>query len=169
MRVGFQQINFAIPAQTAVGTAKVTITGTPSGTLNGAMTIVSVAPGLFSVSGGWAAALYSRYTTDLAPIETNKPIFDPNTAKGVPIPRNPGEQLYLILYGTGIRGHSVAGVTATVGGVSVPVLGAVPTSQFVGEDQINIGPVPASLPSGTQAIVLTVDGKKTNGPGVVLQ
>ena len=46
---------------------------------------------------------------------------------------------------------------------SVPVLGAVPQGQFVGLDQINIGPLPRSLVGrGTINILLTADGKRAN-------
>ena len=63
-------------------------------------------------------------------------------------------------------------VMATVGGENVPVPAAVPQGQFVGLDQVNLGPLPRSLVGrGVVDIVLTVDDKQTNvltvtiGPG----
>jgi subtilase family serine protease len=47
------------------------------------------------------------------------------------------EQIYLEMYGTGIRHAS--SVTASVGGVNVPVLFAGPAPGFAGLDQVNIG------------------------------
>jgi hypothetical protein len=56
----------------------------------------------------------------------------------------PGDRVYLVLYGTGIR-HA-ASLTATINGVSVPVayFGAQGTHE--GLDQINLGPLPAASP-----------------------
>jgi len=72
--------------------------------------------------------------------------------------------VYLVLFGTGIRGRSsLAAVSATVGGVAVPVVFAGDSGQFVGLDQVNIGPLPRSLKGAGQAIVLlTVDGNTAN-------
>ena len=51
----------------------------------------------------------------------------------------------------------------TVGGEEVPVLGAVPQGEYVGLDQINIGPLPRSLAGrGEVNILLTTDGKPAN-------
>ena len=74
------------------------------------------------------------------------------------------DQTYLSLYGTGFRGFSSASaVTATVGGVNVPVVGTAAHSQFAGLDQVNIGPLPRTLAGkGDSSIVLKVDGKTSN-------
>ena len=89
-------------------------------------------------------------------------IFDPNTLAAVPIDLSPeGDQVFLLLFGTGIRGFT-SKVTATVGGVEVPVLGAIPQGQFEGLDQVNIGPIPRSLiGAGVVEIILIVDGIPT--------
>jgi uncharacterized protein (TIGR03437 family) len=55
--------------------------------------------------------------------------------------------------------------TATIGGVNVNVnvTGPVAQPQFVGLDQVNVGPVPRSLAGkGEQDVVLTVEGKQAN-------
>ena len=90
-------------------------------------------------------------------------IFDLFTGASVPIDLGPeGEQVFLLLYGTGVRGFT-SEVTTMVGGESVPVLGAVPQGDFVGLDQINIGPLPRSLAGrGEVNILLTADGKPAN-------
>ena len=74
------------------------------------------------------------------------------------------DQVFLSLYGTGIRGFSsAAAITATAGGVNVPVLGAAAHSEFAGMDQVNIGPLPRGLAGrGDTSIVLRLDGKSTN-------
>ena len=68
----------------------------------------------------------------------------------------------MLLFGTGFRGFTES-VSAAVGGENVQVLGAVPQGQFVGLDQINIGPLPRSLAGrGEVNILLTADGKPAN-------
>ena len=56
----------------------------------------------------------------------NRTRFDPTLNRFVAIPLDPGnesDQLFLVLYGTGVRGRSsLAAVSATVGGVASEVL-----------------------------------------------
>jgi uncharacterized protein (TIGR03437 family) len=70
------------------------------------------------------------------------------------------------MYGTGIRNAN--NVTASVGGLSVPVLYAGPAPDFAGEDQVNIGPLPQALAgAGSVNIVLTADGQAANTVNVI--
>ncbi|MGH6892399.1 MAG: pre-peptidase C-terminal domain-containing protein [Dongiaceae bacterium] len=88
-----------------------------------------------------------------------------NRFVAVPIDLGPAtDDVYLILYGTGIRLRSSLGmVTARVGGVTVPVLFAGATPGLIGLDQINLGPLPRSLAGrGEVDVTLTVDGKVAN-------
>ena len=73
------------------------------------------------------------------------------------------DQVFLILYGTGLRYHSgLANVTATVGGTNAQVLYAGAKGSLVGLDQINVL-IPRSLIGrGEIDVVLTVNGKTTN-------
>jgi uncharacterized protein (TIGR03437 family) len=48
------------------------------------------------------------------------------------------EKTYLMLFGTGIRGSSLAYVNADIGGVKVPVLGVAAQGQYQGLDQVNV-------------------------------
>ena len=86
---------------------------------------------------------------------------DPKTLAATPINLGgSGEQIYLQLYGTGLRGGSAV---ATVGGVSVPVAGPVPQGEFTGLDQVNLGPLPSTLAGrGELEISLIVAGKPSN-------
>jgi len=60
------------------------------------------------------------------------------------------------------RGYS-GQATATVGGVSVPVAGAAATGVYLGEDVVNIGPLPSSLAGrGAADVVLSFNGKLAN-------
>ena len=80
----------------------------------------------------------------------------------------PAASLYLLLYGTGLRGAGTT--TASVGGVSVPVIFAGAQGQFAGEDQVNIGPLPRSLAgSGNVQVILTSDGITANTVNITIK
>jgi uncharacterized protein (TIGR03437 family) len=85
----------------------------------------------------------------------------------VPVPVSLGAQtdrVFLVLYGTGIRNvRALSRVEARVGGTAVPVTFAGAQGQFIGLDQVNVGPLPRTLAgAGTATIVLTVDGFPAN-------
>ena len=165
------QINFLMPGGLAPGLATVVVTTDSGFESRTAVLIQNVAPALFTsnrMGTGVAAALFLRVNADGS--RAQDLIFDPNTAAAVPVSLGTeGDQVFLILFGTGIRGFT-SQVTATVGGENVPVLGAVPQGQFVGLDQANIGPLPRGLIGrGTVNLVLTVDGKAANTVTVAIQ
>lgn len=158
------QINYLIPAGTATGPATVTVTSGDQEVATGAIRVDTVAPGLFSANTqgtGVAAASCLRIGSDGK--RTEMLIFDPATQRSVPIDLGPaGDQVFLSLFGTGIRGYR-SGVAATTGGLSVPVVGAAAQTQFAGLDQVNIGPLPRSLAGrGEIEVILKVDGKSAN-------
>ncbi len=125
------------------------------------MTVADVAPGIFVVSGGSKvpAAFYLRVTAAGERIQSYT--FDPWTRAAVGIPRDSGDAIYLLLYGTGFR-RCGGRVTATANGQAVPVLAAVAQGEFAGLDQVNIGPLPASLASGEVTVRLQFDGLPAN-------
>jgi len=90
-----------------------------------------------------------------------------NNIIALPISLSAG-QVYLELYGTGIR--NAKKVAVTVGTQSVPVLSSGAQGFFVGLDQVNIGPLPKSLAgSGQTNIVLSADGQAANTVNVTFQ
>ncbi len=158
------QLNFLIPAGAALGDAVVTVFQGDQVLATGSVRIERVAPAIFTANAsgtGVAAASFLRVAADNS--RTQDLVFDPNTLAAVPIDLAPeGDQVFLLLFGTGIRGFT-GQMTATVGGVSVSVLGAVPQSQFEGLDQVNIGPIPGELiGAGEVDIILNLDGVPTN-------
>jgi uncharacterized protein (TIGR03437 family) len=90
-------------------------------------------------------------------------LFNLKTLAPVPVDLGPAtDQVYLSLYGTGFRSYS-GQATATVGGVNVPVAGAAPVGMYLGEDIVNIGPLPPSLAGrGAVDVVVSFDGKPAN-------
>ncbi len=157
-----------IPAGTALGDAVVTVFEGDQILATGSVRIEPIAPALFTANNdgmGVPAARLILVLPDTSQVEDF--IFDPNLPVGsrtaLPIDLSgEGELVFLVLYGTGIRGFYDE-VTATVGGVVVPVLGAFEHPIFVGLDQVNIGPIPLSLiGAGEVEIILFVDGIPTN-------
>lgn len=164
------QINLLVPKETAAGSAVIRVTreGGAVALTSGPVTVSDVAPGIFVVSGGSSvpAAFYLRVTPDGQ--RTQNYTFDPATLAAIEIPRDGGDAIYLLLYGTGFRRWG-GRVSATAGGEAVPVLGAVAQVEFAGLDQVNIGPLPASLPSGAAKVRLEFDGIPANNITVRLK
>ena len=161
------QINFLVPATTAVGKGTITVVS-GGASFSGDLLVSNVSPAIFTANSdgkGVPAAQVLRVSAAGA-------VMLDNTFKSAgsgPFVSNPinvqpaADRLYLMLYGTGLRRHSLNPVKATVGGVSVPVLYAGPQSQFPGLDQVNLGPLPASLlGKGDVDVVITVDGVPAN-------
>jgi uncharacterized protein (TIGR03437 family) len=75
-----------------------------------------------------------------------------------------GDALYLLLYGTGLRNPALAANTkVTVGGMTVPLIYAGSQNQFDALDQVNVGPLPASvITPGLKDVVIEVDGVRSN-------
>lgn len=160
------QINFVLSAL-ATGMATVRILNGDSTPPTTTVEVAAVAPGLFTVNGagtGVPAAIAIRRSIATQTDEA-VPVFqcDANSCVSVPIDMGSDAQVFLELFGTGIRGRSsLANVTATIGGVNVQVLFAGAQGQFPGLDQVNV-----TLPSNTDLhgekdLVLTVDGQAAN-------
>lgn len=77
------------------------------------------------------------------------------------------EQATLVLYGTGLNGAK--DVTATVGGIAVPVAYAGPQGTYAGLDQINLS-LPQSLAGkGKVDVIVTAAGKPSNPVHITLR
>ena len=161
------QINFEVPASTAVGEATITVlTGTGS-TSTGKVAIKNASPGIFTANGNGAgvpAALAVRVSADGTQTPVN--VFACDAAgRCAPAPMSMGaatDQIFVSLYGTGVRKRTdLEKVTCTIGGVAAPVSFA-GAQGSIGLDQINIQ-IPNSLRGrGEVAVLLTVDGETSN-------
>ncbi len=135
----------------------------------GVAQIAAVAPGLFSANAtaqGVAAASALRVRADGSQSYEVVAQFDQAQNKFVALPIDPGpatDQVFLVLFGTGIRFRSsLSAVTAKIGGADADVLYAGAHGGFVGLDQVNVR-VPRSLAGrGEVDIVLMVDGRMAN-------
>ena len=75
----------------------------------------------------------------------------------------PTDQVYLVLYGTGIRGHSgMSGFTATVGGEAAAVSYGGPQPDFDGLDQVNLLLPRSLIGRGRVEIALSIQGFGAN-------
>jgi uncharacterized protein (TIGR03437 family) len=172
-----EQVNFLVPDQTANGRAIVTLRRHDGSISTGDLLVKTVGPGLFAANAsGQGTGAIVALKVDGAGNQTYLPVsmYDSAQQKVVPVPLSLGsetDKLYLILNGTGIRGRpSLSDVRVEVGGVAVPVIFAGAQPDFVGLDQVNIGPLPRSLAGkGEVQVVMTVDSKRSNRVTVTIQ
>ncbi|MGH9841857.1 MAG: fibronectin type III domain-containing protein [Blastocatellia bacterium] len=163
------QINFQIPPGTAIGSATITTDNGAGNISTGTVQIARVAPGLFAANAngqGVAAAVVLRIRANNA--QSYEPVarFDQSLGRFVSISIDLGlstDQVFLILYGTGIRYRSsLAAVTARIGGVTAQVSFAGAQGNLVGLDQVNVLLPRSLIGRGEVDITLTVDGKVAN-------
>jgi uncharacterized protein (TIGR03437 family) len=141
------QLLYLIPAGTAPGTAQIAI-----GSQRASVEVTNTAPGIYSANQtgkGVAAATYIRVTSRGQRSEGF--LFDPNTKQDTGVMVAPGDQIYLILYGTGMRNGPA---TATINDLTVPIAGPVAQGQYEGLDQINLGPLPVGIGLGRKEIII---------------
>ena len=171
------QINFLMPDETAPGAAVLRLTREGEEPVELAFTIDAVAPGLFSANGtgeGIGAITARREGADGS--SSNPVVFTYDEAAGrlVGVPLDlgaEGDQVFLTLFGTGIRGAGGAeSVQATIGGSEVPVVSAGAQSGWAGLDQVEIGPLPHSLAgAGEVNVVVTAAGVTSNTVTIVME
>jgi uncharacterized protein (TIGR03437 family) len=163
------QVNFLVPSNVAVGAGSVTVTSNGGTSSKGKVLISQVAPAIFAANenGTGVAAAQVFFYSPSGGVSYSLTFAGGTTGYGTsPISLTPtGDQIYLILYGTGIRHHSLNPVEATIGGIKVPVTYAGPVASDAGLDQVNIGPLPQSLAGtgkGDVNVIVTVDGAPAN-------
>lgn len=161
------QINYLVPAGTSNGVARVSVV---RGLIvaSGEVAVNATAPGLFSANAngrGVAAAYVLRVRADLQIVE---PVvrFDQAENRYVPVPIDLGpdtDQVFLVLYGTGLRGRSsLEEVNLTIGGENAEVQYLGPAREYFGLDQVNVL-LPRTLAGkGEASIMLTVENRSAN-------
>jgi uncharacterized protein (TIGR03437 family) len=163
------QINYLVPAGTLSGPATSLIVNNGLAVAAGAVQVSTVAPGLFTANAngqGVAAAVVLRIRADGAQFFEPVARFDAaqNHFIATPIELGPeGDQVFLLLFGTGLRGgSSLAAVTALIGDVSVAVEYAGPQGDFAGLDQVNLRLLRQLAGRGEVNVALLADGKAAN-------
>ena len=159
------QINFRMPTGLATGAGSVSISA-GGNTIPSKIDIQPVYPNLFLLNAsGLAAATIVRVHNGQT---TNEQVYQSVNGNVVasPIALN-GDQVYLVLYGSGLGSATTA--TATVGGVSATVAYAGAQSTYAGLDQYNVL-IPASLAGkGNVNVIVTAGGKPSNAVNVTVQ
>jgi uncharacterized protein (TIGR03437 family) len=163
------QINLLVPRGLANGPALVTVQRGGSAVATGVIEIVSVNPGLISADAtgtGYAAAVVLRVKADGSQVFEPVVQFNAGQNRFDPVPidvSNPVEQVFVLLFGTGIRNRSsLTNVVTRVGGEAVETQYAGDQGGFAGLDQLNVR-LPSSLAGkGDVAVEVIVDGKIAN-------
>ncbi|MBS1791232.1 MAG: hypothetical protein JST85_26205 [Acidobacteria bacterium] len=163
------QINYQIPTDAALGEATIMVVSGDGSSAFGKVQIVPVAPGLFAAnSNGQGVPAAQLLRVKANGTQSYEPVaqFDAVQNRFIAVPIDLGaetDQIFLILYGTGIRGRSsLTATTVAVGGTDASVIFAGAQGDYVGLDQINVL-LPRSLGGrGDVDVALTVDGQMAN-------
>ena len=170
------QVNYVMPAGLADGVATVTITNGDGLEVASLTEISAVAPGLFSAnatSEGAASALVLRVLANGEQVYEPVARYDAETQTFVLLPidlSNAAEQVFLVLFGTGIRHRTALEIVSIkVGETELTAAYAGPSPPFVGLDQVNVLLPVALSGRGEQSVVLRVSDAATNAVKVRVQ
>src|SRR5262245_51717206 len=166
------QINFLTPAGSIPGPATLTVTGSNGATSTGATHINTVSPSIFTANAdgaGAPAAIAVRVKPDNSQEIEAVAQLDSATNKFIPRPIDLGpdagagaDRVFLVLFGTGMRGHSgLSRIIARIGcdEAAVSFVGA---QGLAGLDQANMLIPRSQSGRGEVTVALTVDGATTN-------
>lgn len=136
-----QQINYQIPPGVAAGTATVTILKDGNLVASGVERVRDVAPSLFTANANGRGVPAGYGVRVRGGAQTLVLIARAEAGGQVPEPIElgpEGDQVVLVLFGTGLRRRSsLGGVAITIGGVSTPAQYAGEVAGLVGLDQLN--------------------------------
>lgn len=170
-----QQVNYLLHPRTALGVATVTVYIDNAIVALGEIQVVKISPGIFTQnsSGEGVPAAYALRVSGGK--VSGVPIldYDQSQSRWVPVPIDLGpatDEVYLVLFGSGIRSATgISNITARLGALNIPVLYIGADANYVGLDQMNLGPIPRTLTgAGLINLTITVDGKSVN-PGKTIQ
>ncbi|MBS1811756.1 MAG: Ig-like domain repeat protein [Acidobacteria bacterium] len=164
------QINYQVPADVASGPALLTIQ-TEAGEITGSgmIEIAPISPAVFSANSSGkdlAAANIQRVRLDGSQSFEEIARWDAVQNKIVPVPIDmgeEGEEVYLVLYGTGIRSRiDLITVRALINNQESEVLYADTQGYFVGVDQMNLK-LPRTLAGkGDVEVKIIIEGRVAN-------
>jgi len=167
------QINFTVPADTAPGTATITVTSGDQTHTLGTLEIAITAPGLFFLNtDGLAAASLTRVSGGKTSYE-DVARLDATTNLFVAVPVDLGsdaDQVYLTLYGTGLRlRSSLSAVQVVIGGVPVTADYAGSSDTVEGLDSVHMLLPKELRGAGMADVVVTVNGVSSNGVRILIK
>ncbi|MGH9832528.1 MAG: M12 family metallopeptidase [Blastocatellia bacterium] len=161
------QINYQVPADASVGIAQLGVYNGDKVVATGEVAIVAASPGLFSANAsgqGVPAASLLRVRGDG---QSYEPVarYDGQSQQFVPVPIDlgpEGDQVFLILFGTGFRAAGAAGVTVMIGDEEAELLYTGAAPGFVGLDQANVRVSRSLIGKGQVTIQLTANNRSAN-------
>jgi uncharacterized protein (TIGR03437 family) len=171
--VSQNQVNFELPAGTSPGPATVVVTnaaGSPPTVFSSGVAVAPVTPAVFELNKAGLAAAYAVRVS--GGVQTIEPIFTVQNGNAVATPINlgpPADQVYLSLFGTGLRNAPAGQVFVRINGVNAPVEYAGPQLEYPGLDQVNILLTRQLAGAGQAGIVLTAAGHTANTTYVFFQ
>jgi uncharacterized protein (TIGR03437 family) len=144
------QINYVLRSTDPFAWVGIERIGSPYVPKGVAVPISTLAPSLFSVGQGVAAANAVRITT-AGQVAVSVASCTGSVCSAVPIDVSDGP-VYLSLYGTGFALASTAGSTCTLNTTGLPATYSGPQGQFTGLDQVNVL-LPASLAGAGMSVI----------------
>lgn len=167
------QINLHIPPGLSAGPATMTVNNGNTVVSTTKLTLELTAPGLFSSDGTGKGYAYGNVVRVIAnTIISNQPVaqFNQSTNAFDPVPvnfRSKRDRIILVVAGTGFKYHS--GLTATVGGKTMPVEYLGKTQEIPGLDQAGIQLDPSLKGSGNVDVILSTGDKKSNAVTIYIK
>ncbi|MGE0126895.1 MAG: DUF5666 domain-containing protein [Blastocatellales bacterium] len=162
------QINYLVPEGVSPGSAQVTVMNNGAVVAQGSLNLGVVAPSLFTLNAsgqGAPAGILLRVKAN------GQQSYEPLTSA---INRQPGDKLFLVLFGTGLSGAEnsdnnpangfAENVQATIGSANAPVIFAGAAPGFAGLEQMNI-----EIPSNVSGSNLTLLIKVNDGEGNLIR
>jgi uncharacterized protein (TIGR03437 family) len=154
------QVNYIIPDGTASGLATVTVRSGDGTSTSTQYYIGASSPGIFALnSTGLIAAGVARFHSDGTADAENifKVVNNQVVANPLDLGVAAGDQVFLLIYGTGFRSVGQSNMHVTIGGLNAPVSYA-GAEGSPGLDQLNVQ-VPTSLAGrGKVTVVVTANG-----------
>ncbi|PWU06996.1 MAG: hypothetical protein C5B51_11045 [Terriglobia bacterium] len=151
-----EQVNLVIPGETALGPASLKIAGPGGVSLSATMKIVNTAPGLFA--GGQIIHVHGDGSQTIENFTGNPVNLGAAT-----------EQVFLVLYGTGIRHFpSPESLAVSISGKSVLAKSGLQGS-YPGLDQVNVELPHDFAGSGAVSVILRVEDQAANIVNMVIQ
>jgi uncharacterized protein (TIGR03437 family) len=166
------QLNIVMPGGMASGAANVSVNSSDGAVSSGLVNVAAVAPGILTVSGGLLnayAVQYDAHGNQTGLVQTVQ-LNGSGALVAAPVSLDPPtSSVYLLIYGTGIRGAPQSQVTVQVGSVKIAPAYSGGQPQYPGLDQINIL-LPYSLKgAGNVTLTVTAAGQTSNSAQLTIQ
>ena len=169
------QANYQVPLGVEPGLATVKVVNSLGNTAIEKTQLLTIAPGLFTANAngqGVPAAAVLRIKADGSQTYEPAARFDPTQNKFVPTEIDlgpPTDQVFLIVFGTGLRQADISMVDVRIGDVLAEVSYLGPQPDFSGLDQINLR-LPRQLKGlGEVVINAMIDDQKANPVTVAIK